>query len=68
MAATSLAFVRAVQVAEAKGLLLHELILRLRTIRQEFGEEAPMLELALQAAVLDEGAAWREEQERKMMT
>ena len=56
------------QVAEAKGLLVHELILKLRTIRQEFGQDAGLLELALQAALLDEGAAWREEQERKMRT
>ena len=56
------------QVAEAKGLLVHELILKLRTIRQEFGQDAALLELALQAALLDEGAAWREEQERKMRT
>lgn len=55
-------FLRAVRIAERRGLLFHELLLRLRTIGRQFGEGAAWLELALQTALADEEAAWQREQ------
>ena len=62
--------VTAVQVAQAKGLLLHELLSRLGAIQREFGGDAARLELALQMALMREEAEVererRKEYERKV--
>jgi hypothetical protein len=53
---------RALQVCERKKILFYELLSRLRAIASEFGEEAAWMELALQAAIADEEAAYQQEQ------
>jgi len=55
-------FLRALQVCERKGLLFHELLSKLRHIREEYGPGAEWWEMALQAAIWDEDAAAQAEQ------
>ena len=52
-------------VAESKGLLFHELLLKLQTIREEFGSDAEMWELAMQAEILEQRAEKRRDDSRK---
>ena len=54
--------IQAIRVCERRGLLFYELLSRLRRIRQEFGDQAALSELALQAALADEEAAWQRDQ------
>ena len=52
---------RAIAIADRKGLLLHELLSRLAAITAEYGPRAAAWELALWAAVMDEEAAYQKE-------
>ena len=49
-------------MCERKGLLFHELLSRLRAIRQEFGDGADWYEMALQSAIHDEEVRFQREQ------
>jgi len=52
---------RAIAIADRKGLLLHELLSRLAAISAEYGPRAATWELALWAALMDEEGAYQKE-------